>query len=382
MSQEDKLVRVRQKSDTAENWILNNPILLYGELGLEIDTHLIKIGDGITPWSGLPYVLADQLEDKLNKDFSNVSSYLNQETIKTLGIAPKDHSSFSSEYGAATTEYYGHVRTSGMIGRDNYVQSRRASATTTNLNNIDYLYAGIHPITFYINVYGVPSTISEDTGIESSTVAIEGLINTDNFKSASEIDGDSGVKQTLIIPGYNLTYERYWNSRNTGDDYSAWKRMDNKKIECDSLIANSDVKSNGDWILNGYDKNNNVITYATGPLITSSYVGTFQTDWLYTDWKNGRPPYIRLFKNGIVNITNDRLEGSLIDLFPPNQHDIIISFDDTTMENYYSAIAEAGLWITSSGTMAARDWTVVEEQLYEVDLGINITIYYTGGGVL
>ena len=43
------------KNDSAENWTTKNPILLKGELGIEIDTNLFKIGDGLTAWAALPY---------------------------------------------------------------------------------------------------------------------------------------------------------------------------------------------------------------------------------------------------------------------------------------------------------------------------------------
>ena len=48
--------RIRCKIDTAENWKTNNPVLLVGELGIESDTKLIKVGDGTTSWTSLPYL--------------------------------------------------------------------------------------------------------------------------------------------------------------------------------------------------------------------------------------------------------------------------------------------------------------------------------------
>lgn len=48
-------LRILLRNDTAENWVLANPILGKGEMGIEIDTHKFKIGDGITPWNLLPY---------------------------------------------------------------------------------------------------------------------------------------------------------------------------------------------------------------------------------------------------------------------------------------------------------------------------------------
>lgn len=43
------------RNDTAENWLKANPILLAGELGVENDTSLFKIGDGVSTWEALNY---------------------------------------------------------------------------------------------------------------------------------------------------------------------------------------------------------------------------------------------------------------------------------------------------------------------------------------
>lgn len=48
------LIQVRR--DTASNWTASNPILASGELGLETNTGYIKIGNGSTVWSSLPYL--------------------------------------------------------------------------------------------------------------------------------------------------------------------------------------------------------------------------------------------------------------------------------------------------------------------------------------
>ena len=37
-------------------WTRNNPLLAPGEPGYELDTHKIKIGDGINHWQDLPYI--------------------------------------------------------------------------------------------------------------------------------------------------------------------------------------------------------------------------------------------------------------------------------------------------------------------------------------
>lgn len=51
--------RVRQKIDTENNWIAQDPVLLNGEIVIaktEFDEMRIKIGDGTSTFSSLPYI--------------------------------------------------------------------------------------------------------------------------------------------------------------------------------------------------------------------------------------------------------------------------------------------------------------------------------------
>lgn len=48
--------KIVSRNDLAANWTTKNPVLLKGELGIEIDTNLIKIGNGTATWTELPYV--------------------------------------------------------------------------------------------------------------------------------------------------------------------------------------------------------------------------------------------------------------------------------------------------------------------------------------
>lgn len=46
---------IRLRRGTEAEWTSANPTLALGELGLTSDTHRIKVGDGVTPWSSLAY---------------------------------------------------------------------------------------------------------------------------------------------------------------------------------------------------------------------------------------------------------------------------------------------------------------------------------------
>lgn len=48
-----EIIQIRR--DTSANWATENPVLAQGEIGLELDSGQIKIGDGSTTWTGLTY---------------------------------------------------------------------------------------------------------------------------------------------------------------------------------------------------------------------------------------------------------------------------------------------------------------------------------------
>lgn len=50
--------RIKSRRDTAGNWTAEDPTLAAGELAVELGTGQLKIGDGSTPWTTLPYYSA------------------------------------------------------------------------------------------------------------------------------------------------------------------------------------------------------------------------------------------------------------------------------------------------------------------------------------
>ncbi len=52
------MYKIQMRRDKARNWTDNDPILADGEPGYEKDTGRFKIGDGVAPWSRLPYFYA------------------------------------------------------------------------------------------------------------------------------------------------------------------------------------------------------------------------------------------------------------------------------------------------------------------------------------
>lgn len=64
-------VQIQLRNDTSSNWTLINPLLAQGEIGVELDTDRIKIGNGIDRWNNRPYTnssVLNSLEDHINSD--------------------------------------------------------------------------------------------------------------------------------------------------------------------------------------------------------------------------------------------------------------------------------------------------------------------------
>lgn len=65
-------VRLVHRHDTKANWAAKNPVLLQGEIGIEDDSGLFKIGDGVKAWDALGYAndakTASHYEVSANED--------------------------------------------------------------------------------------------------------------------------------------------------------------------------------------------------------------------------------------------------------------------------------------------------------------------------
>lgn len=88
---EQKLIKLRFREDTAENWALANPVLDSAEPGYELDTGFYKIGDGKTDWNNL--------------DYANTNSGLSSSNSNGIKESPADGKMYvrqrqeDSEYG-------------------------------------------------------------------------------------------------------------------------------------------------------------------------------------------------------------------------------------------------------------------------------------------
>lgn len=238
-------IRIQQKGDTSTNW---NPdyILLNKEIGVETDTGKMKIGNGLHPWSMLPYTTAEKadgftnpqilevlLDDQstalIGGEHSAVSAGTTgilpvwkggtgadngADALTNLGAAPYYHTSpYGYENGCGSTTYYGHLKATmmqdisqwGYLDENAYAQMCRNHGIINDFNSSgDLLMHGQLFITFSSATDNIPSTLVADTGITVDDNVYGVLINEGTSPLAY-----TDVKQTLVLPTQKITYERY-----------------------------------------------------------------------------------------------------------------------------------------------------------------------------
>jgi hypothetical protein len=79
-------ITIQLRRDTEQNWTTNNPVLASGEIAFSTDQYNIKIGDGVSNWSSLEYLTANNssitIDNKANIDTSTTTvSTTNATTI-------------------------------------------------------------------------------------------------------------------------------------------------------------------------------------------------------------------------------------------------------------------------------------------------------------
>lgn len=88
--------RIIFRHDTKENWARVNPILMQGEEGIEDDTKLRKLGDGINAWNDLDYIATENVEDSLGN--SQTVAISQKAVTKNVGFDDYEEFSDAKEY--------------------------------------------------------------------------------------------------------------------------------------------------------------------------------------------------------------------------------------------------------------------------------------------
>ena len=100
------------KRGLAAAWERNNPILAAGEPGWTLDTHILKIGDGVTPWNDLS--IFSETVEITEQDIQNaVNKYLEDNPVQVKTDATLSAAGQPADAAA--------VRENCLFVADNYI---------------------------------------------------------------------------------------------------------------------------------------------------------------------------------------------------------------------------------------------------------------------
>jgi len=90
-------LQIQIRRDTAANWTSVNPILAQGEIGYELDTGKVKIGDGTTAWTSLVYRFTTITDHTL---LSNIGTNTHAQIDAHIANTSNPHATTAAQVGA------------------------------------------------------------------------------------------------------------------------------------------------------------------------------------------------------------------------------------------------------------------------------------------
>ena len=188
---------IQFRRDTKARWIEVNPILMEGEIGLEIDTNNIKMGDGVHAWNELEYgVGIENITSELG-DSENLAA--SQKSVRDAVSKTTKDSRFKE-----TIEV---IVPSGTSHADITIQKYTESGGK--------LYFTIDNSNFPPNISYVGTQIRDDDNLEITTFGNVTNHTLDSFESkyfniscyfASEVSNDVHIPIEVV---YEQRYETY-----------------------------------------------------------------------------------------------------------------------------------------------------------------------------
>lgn len=77
-------VKIRIRRDTTKNWSMADPVLMLGEIAADMDKHGLKVGDGTSKWSELPFYSIEIINDLITGGTSSALSAEQGKELKKL----------------------------------------------------------------------------------------------------------------------------------------------------------------------------------------------------------------------------------------------------------------------------------------------------------
>ena len=204
--------KILLRSDTAARWADVNPKLGKGEVGIELDTNKIKIGDNTKTWNELPYFGGKENTYQDNID-TNGEAVGDIAVVKTL--IEGDKYSYTSYVwnGTAWAAMDGNYNASNVyFDKDIQVTRSVGNVTTSNNAPVDLKFKGKNMEEIWQYLYATEDTYIEITGA-SASIALS--------KTSDTLEvGESYTLPTASVSTSSGKYHEYGGKKSDGTKIS------------------------------------------------------------------------------------------------------------------------------------------------------------------
>ena len=201
---------------TAAEWANSMEVLLEGELGIESDTRLIKIGNGVDTFSNLPYTAASDINDiegvtVTSPTDGNVLTYSNGEWVNiTPSSLPADTD--LSHYDNTTS---GFITASDIPALPADTDLSHYDNTTSDFATVSQIPTDVSQLNNdagYITSSDLPTVGDGTITIQKNSVNVDSFTTNQNTNKTinitvptllSELTNDVGYLTTAVIPTVN-----------------------------------------------------------------------------------------------------------------------------------------------------------------------------------
>ena len=201
-------IQLQLRRGTASQWTFANPVLANGELGLETDTRLYKIGDGVTYWNSLAYGSIGAISTS-SLNISNTTS------------------STGTSTGALVIKGGAGIGGNLYVGGSIYINGQQVGAQSNTATNIAGGTTGSIPIqsntglTGFIPIGGTGSVLYSN-GTTATWQTVSGLsnVNATNVyvQQTSEDRNAGGIFYPTMVSAYDTDIQMDAVSTVTWDD--------------------------------------------------------------------------------------------------------------------------------------------------------------------
>ena len=212
------MAQIQLRRDSAANWTVANPVLAEGELGVELVTAQVKLGDGTSTWNELDYLL----------DKSVIADYATEDDAKVAGLAEGDvyhNTSFDkiliiggpqipakkSLADASNGEVYYQTESSQVTVKGVYLSSEVDALLADKLDVLNPDLQGT-PTAPLANVGNDSSVVANTAFVQQELATIKGNKQYDD-ETAAKVDGglnegdvyyNDALGKALIVGNYQI----------------------------------------------------------------------------------------------------------------------------------------------------------------------------------